>query len=124
MILPNIVGKVSIVPLPTISRHVRERGFDHTFKIAKSISRLRPFYQVERLLIRAKDTIQVGSSSSVRISQAKKAYQINPKIKINPSTTYILFDDVWTTGASMQSAIKKLQSAGANKILLLILAVS
>ena len=123
-ILPDILGPVSIVPLPTISQHIRERGFDHTLKIAKSICKLRPAYKTERLLIRAKNTVQVGSSQSARISQAKKAYQINPKIRIDSSATYILLDDVWTTGASMKSAIKQLQFAGINKIILLILAVS
>ena len=49
---------------------------------------------------------------------------ISQKIKINPDTTYILLDDVWTTGASMQSAIKKLQQAGASKIIVAILSLS
>jgi predicted amidophosphoribosyltransferase len=38
--------------------------------------------------------------------------------------TYILFDDIWTTGASMKTAIKKLRQAGAIKIIVILLAIS
>ena len=30
-------GKV-IIPLPTINKHIRERGFDHTDKLAKMLA--------------------------------------------------------------------------------------
>ena len=123
-ILPDIIGNVVIIPLPTISRHIRERGFDHTYKIAKKLTQLRPNWQTQPLILRAQNHVQVGSTKSQRLSQAKKAYKLNPKIKINPSTTYILFDDVWTTGASLKSALKILTSAGAQKIIILVLAVS
>ncbi|MBQ2672903.1 ComF family protein [Candidatus Saccharibacteria bacterium] len=123
-ILPIFVGNVSIVPLPTISRHIRERGFDHITKIARIIAHPYQNWKVEPLLIRARQTVQVGASESERLSQAKKAYQLNSKITINPDTTYILFDDVWTTGASMKAAHKILSNAGATKIVFLILAVS
>lgn len=123
-ILPEILGNVSIIPLPTISRHIRERGFDHTAKIAHHLTKLRPGWRVQSIILRQQNTVQVGASETARKTQAKKAYQVNPKIPIDPNTTYILFDDVWTTGASMQAALKILASAGAQKIIILILALS
>ena len=122
-ILPKIPGKVIIVPLPTISRHVRERGLDHTKLIAKRIAKIRE-WNVEYLLIRDKNTVQVGADKNTRTKQAEDAYMIKPSAKINPSTTYILLDDVLTTGASMKAAKKKLQVAGASKIIECVLAVS
>ena len=121
--LPVIDGPAVVVPLPTISRHVRERGLDHTYLIAKHFAKL-SHYQTQKLLIRTNNTVQVGSSRKDRITQASAAYQLSPKAKISPDTTYILFDDVWTTGASMKSAIKKLRQAGAKKIIVAVLAVS
>lgn len=121
--LPDIDGTVAIVPLPTSTAHIRKRGFDHTLHLAKKLARLRS-YRVTPLLIRNKNTVQVGASRSVRLTQADSAYTINHKLTPDPSTTYILLDDVWTTGASMTAAIKKLRSAGVKKIILAILAVS
>ena len=123
-IIPVILGNVVIVPLPTITKHIRERGFDHTLEIAKQLSKLRLHWTYEPVLKRANNTIQVGANESVRISQAKKAYQINPRCLINQSTTYLLIDDVWTTGASMKAAHKIITKAGATKTIILVLATS
>ena len=123
--LPPSSHPTVIVPLPTIDRHIRSRGFDHTKLIAKHLANLQgPNCALSPILNRAKDTIQVGTNRSTRISQATDAYMVDPKATINSNTTYILLDDVWTTGASMQACIKKLQQAGASKIILAILALS
>ncbi|MBR3256096.1 ComF family protein [Candidatus Saccharibacteria bacterium] len=122
--LPVIVGDVTVVPLPTISRHIRERGFDHTLEIAKQLIKLRPDWTYKTILVRANDTVQVGASESNRLKQAKKAYRINPKQSIDEATTYLLIDDVWTTGASMKEAHKTIVKAGAAKTIMLALAVS
>lgn len=123
--LPKYEGDIIIVPLPTISKHIRTRGLDHTFLIAKKFAKLRgKNYRVERLLLRNQDTVQVGTSKKTRLKQAASAYKINPKTTINPQSTYLLFDDVWTTGASMKAAYKTLSSANIKKINLIILALS
>ncbi len=122
-ILPQTTNETLIIPLPTISRHVRERGLDHTYLIAKELAKIR-HYKVQRILIRNKNTVQVGTDRKTRLSQAKSAYMISPKIRINKNATYILLDDVWTTGASMESAIKKLRGSGVNQIIIALLAVS
>lgn len=124
-ILPNTNGNVVIVPLPTISRHIRERGLDHTYLIAKKTAKiLGKRYQVKQLLLRKNNTVQVGADRKTRINQAKNAYEIAPNTIINETTTYILFDDVCTTGASIKAAKKKLQQAGASKIILSVIAIS
>ena len=123
-IIPPINTSSIIVPLPTIKKHVRERGLDHTQLIAKHFAKLRSNCTTNNLIIRAKDTVQVGSSREIRLTQASTAYSINPKIKIDPSVTYILFDDVWTTGASLQSAYSLLKKAGAKNIIIAVLALS
>ena len=124
-ILPDYQGDVVIVPLPTTRKHIRARGLDHTYLIAKQLKKLRRNnYQVQKLLLRAKDTVQVGTDKKTRVSQAETAYKLNPKIKLNPKATYILLDDIWTTGATMYSATKKLREFGAHKISLALLAFS
>ena len=122
-ILPPLPSSTIVVPLPTVQHHIRTRGLDHTHLITKRLAKLRD-YHVEKLLIRNSNAVQVGSDRKTRLTQAKSAYLVNPDIKINPATTYLLFDDVWTTGASMKAAVKKLRQAGAKNIIVVLLAVS
>ena len=123
--IPLFTGQTTIIPLPTISKHIHQRGFDHTYLIAKKLAKIRKSnYRVAKLIIRQNNTVQVGATRNTRISQAKKAYSLSKNVKINPDTTYILFDDVWTTGASMQSAVSLLQKAGAQKIAIALIALS
>lgn len=123
--IPPIEGEVIIVPLPTIGRHIRERGLDHTLLIAQHLARIRgPKYHVQSILVRNNNCTQVGASRTTRLQQASQAYQLNPRFPINPQASYLLLDDVWTTGASLRSAQQKLTANGATKTSLAILAVS
>ena len=122
--LPKDLPKdTRIVPLPTATHHIRSRGFDHTLLLAKKLGKLRGL-PVEKLLERNKNTVQVGSDRSARLTQADSAYKINPKIKIDKNATYLSLDDVWTTGASVTSAVNKLKQKGAKKIVIALLAFS
>ncbi len=111
-----------IVPLPTATNHIRSRGFDHTQKIASELAKIKKC-KTQPVFIRDKNTVQVGADRKTRLVQADRAFMINSKIKIDRDATYIVFDDVWTTGASINAAIKKLRAAGASKIIVAILAV-
>ncbi len=123
-VLPKNLPKDSIVvPLPTATNHVRNRGFDHTYLLAKNLGKIRKF-KVEKILLRNKNTVQVGSTKKERFTQATKAYILNPKIKIQKDATYILLDDVYTTGASINAAKNLLKSAGAKNIKIALLAYS
>ena len=121
--LPQFPQNTVIVPIPTASNHVRTRGFDHTLLLAKRLAKLRS-YQVKKLLVRAQNTVQVGADKATRLRQADQAFAPAPHATANPATTYLLLDDVWTTGASVTAAIKKLRSLGAQNIIVALLAVS
>lgn len=49
-----------------------------------------------------------------RQEQAVRAYKVCGMI--DEETTYVLLDDVWTTGSSMMSAAKVMMEGGAKKI--------
>ena len=122
-ILPEFDCEVRIVPLPTIGKHIRERGLDHTYLVARELAKIRQ-YKVQKVLRRTRSTVQVGSGRKKRLKQAAEAYEINVKQKINSDALYLLLDDVWTTGATMKAAIKKMQTLEIKKIVAVLMAMS
>ena len=112
------IRKIVLVPLPTIRKHIRERGFDHTLRLCfelenflqKRLEGLGVKVEYQDLLVRKNKTVQVGKVKKERMRQAEKAYGIREGIKIENRTLYILVDDVTTTGASIAAAKKILQT--------------
>ena len=112
------IRKIVLVPLPTIRKHIRERGFDHTLRLCfelenflqKRLEKLGMKVEYEDLLVRKNKTVQVGKEKKERMKQAEKAYGIREGIKIESKTLYVLVDDVTTTGASLTAAKKILQA--------------
>lgn len=115
------VGEVVIVPLPTIRRHIRERGFDHMLMLARELCRMGENLKLEPILERLNKTVQVGKSAKVRREQARQAYGLKKEAKLRGDIHYVLFDDVWTTGSSMRAAAEVMRNAGACKISALVL---
>ena len=113
-------GKI-IVPLPTISKHIRERGFDHMEFLAKRIAYVCGG-KCEKVLKRVGNTVQVGADEMARKKQALGAYSVTNRV--NFDAQYVLIDDVWTTGSSMMAACSELQKARVEKISVVLLAKS
>ena len=91
--------------------------------MAREVCRLADFekVRVEPILVRLNKTVQVGKSAKVRLVQARRAYGLKNGVKINLNARYVLFDDVWTTGASMRTAAEVLRTVGVQKLESLVL---
>ncbi len=92
-----------LVPLPTISKHIRSRGFDHIKYLCEAARDITGF-RVCCALERVGSDVQVGATASDRLVQARRAYKINSKVYLDGKWHFLLVDDVWTTGASMRAA--------------------
>lgn len=110
-----------LVPLPTISKHIRERGFDHAKNLAKQIARL-VGCKTSQILLRNNNCTQVGASQEKRQEQAKTAYVL--KKNVDRSKNYYLLDDVWTTGSSMLNAARILRENKISEVNAIIIAKS
>ena len=106
--------RIILVPVPTLSAHIRERGFDHTQILAKQLSKI---LKVESLEIIAKvsKTTQRGANFKTRQIQAKKSYQFIGE-KLSKDKIYVILDDIRTTGATLNSIAEILLKNGAGEI--------
>ncbi len=111
--LPELPPETVIVPVPTLSSHVRERGYDHMLLIARYIAKARGL-KVKRVLCRKTQTKQRQADAKQRERQAKQAFCVNSVIDGN--IPYLLLDDVITTGATIKYASKALIDAGAKHV--------
>lgn len=105
-----------IVPLPPSSKHRRQRGYDHIFNIVRHLSKMTNC-EYEMVLKRKTNFRQVGADRQTRFIQAENAFI--SRYPLSPDRTYIIFDDVITTGATITSAVRALRSGGARKIQIL-----
>lgn len=110
---------VKIIPLPTIRKHVRERGFDTMGRLARTLAQ-KTGAEIVRILVRKNNCVQVGASEEQRKIQAETAYGLRGVI--NGDSEYLLFDDVWTTGSSMLAACRVLRGGGAKNLRIAVLA--
>lgn len=111
--LPSLPLCTTIVPVPTIARHVRQRGYGHTEKIAAHLGSLRQ-RPVAQIVKRINNHVQHGASRAERFRQAAQSYRVDGKL--DPEGIYVLIDDVYTTGATMQAVATVLKKAGAGHI--------
>ena len=112
--LPALPDGTVIVPIPTAPRNIRLRGYDHMQLIARQLARRRGLV-VDNALSRQNNTVQhFAKSANQRKEQAKTFFQI--RHTIDPGVNYLLIDDIFTTGATIEAGAYCLKQAGAQSI--------
>ena len=108
-----------IIPVPLSKRALRERGFNQSLLMAKVISKNLRIPAHMDMLLKIKDTLpQVGLNAKERKKNLRGAFKTSGKIN---KLRLLLLDDVMTTGATARECSKTLMSAGAKRLLLLLL---
>lgn len=101
-----------IVPVPTATSRVRQRGYDQAKLLARALSRQTGLAYSD-CLARHGQAHQVGSSRSKRLSQLSSAFRVKKAIG---GERILLIDDVTTTGATLETAAAFLKMAGARRV--------
>jgi ComF family protein len=109
----RIVGAV-LVPVPLHARKLRERGFNQSECLARALVRAADGQaRVERLLIRRIDTkTQTAFDRRRRLANLKNAFALAPGARILRDQHYVLVDDVFTTGSTLNRCARVLRTAG------------
>jgi ComF family protein len=119
-VLPLLPRPTLVIPVPTATSRVRERGYDHAALLAKCIA-ARQHLTYTRAVTRLTQTRQVGATREQRITQLAGAFHVvRPQLMRN--TEVLLVDDVLTTGATLTETAKVLRDAGTATVSALVFA--
>jgi len=114
-----------LVPVPMYPAKRRQRGFDQAQVLAKSISETSGI-KLEYILERTRDTPpQSGLHPRQRIENVNGAFRIKPGFdKKVADKSYVLIDDIYTTGASLNECARVLKINGASEVYAMTLAIA
>lgn len=112
-----------IIPVPIHKKRKKVRGYNQSEIIAKKLAKnLKKLEFVNDCLIKKENTIEQSSLNKwQRIENAKGVYILKNEQKII-NKNIIIFDDIYTTGSTVNECARVLKRANANKILVLTLA--
>ena len=109
------VRGANLVPVPLHARKARERGYNQALLLATALAEAaEQGTVVQPLLKRVIDTqTQTAFDRRTRMANLKNAFALARGASINPALHYILVDDVFTTGSTLNSCARALRRAGA-----------
>lgn len=113
--LTSWVRGAILVPVPLHPRKERERGYNQSLLIAQCLARASGGEtRVEEILQRVIDTVsQTHHDKEARLANLKNAFALRRGAAITPVHHYILVDDVFTTGSTLNSCALVLHRAGS-----------
>lgn len=112
--LPPDLGQFVLVPIPLHPVRERWRGFNQAALLGRMISQELGLGFKDKILIRIEHTRpQMELKGEERRKNIKGAFSASPDIRVPRDYNILLFDDVWTTGATLRETGKVLKRAGA-----------
>lgn len=127
--LESMIGRFEInirnfivTPVPLHSKRLRDRGFNQAFLLAEKVSEHFSI-ETDELLVRIKNNApQVGiQGREARLKNMKEVFAPRGTNEIN-GKGIIVVDDVFTSGATMNEAVRVLKKSGARQVIALVLA--
>ena len=114
-------GLVVLIPVPLGGKRRKKRGFNQIEEITRRAVEGLNIVIDTTLLERSRETTsQISLPRHTREENMRGAFRTTRCA--DPANTYVLIDDVVTTGATLQAAIEALRGAGAKHIIPLALA--
>jgi len=116
-------AKIKVAPIPMHPEKLKSRGFNQAELLAQGFCAMTRLAIAPKLLQRIKNTKpQIDTNSTQeRKDNLDSAFYVDSKF-INKPISVILFDDIYTTGATINEAIATLKSVNINVIGVVVLA--
>lgn len=110
---PLLPADTVIVPVPTRTAHIRQRGYDHALLLAQALANLRG-YDVSRSAATSLVGAQHHLGKNDRKTQADQGFFIDGSL--DASRPHLILDDIITTGATIGAVRSVIQSAGVKTV--------
>ena len=115
--LLDYLDGAQLVPVPLHPRKLRERGFNQSEALCKALVRLQPTAELADSLQRTVDTpSQTLFSRKERMRNLRSAFRIDPKVAVDSEKRYLIVDDVFTTGSTVNACSRALKKGGIRRI--------
>lgn len=112
--------QVLLVPIPLFASRQKERGFNQMERILRHVLPL-PNHTLSSALVKVRETLpQTKLSREARLQNLRGAFSVREPL--SGEFTYVIVDDVTTTGATLAEATRALREAGARDIISIALA--
>jgi len=110
--------RYTLIPIPLFWRRQNLRGFNQAEEIGKKIAEKMKWGFAPDILVKTISThAQVGLKGSSRRQNLQNVFSVNPNYTLPTNRcTLVLFDDVHTTGSTLDEAKKVLREAGFKNI--------
>jgi len=103
-----------LLPMPLHNKRYRQRGFNQSIEIAKTVAKRLHIPLVLNLCIRQRDTPeQKNLSAKQRRQNIKNAFVVRRPLQ---GETVAILDDIMTTGSTVQELALALKQAGAGRV--------
>ncbi len=114
----NHLEDAVLVPVPLHRRRLRERGYNQSAWIAEALSACFDIrLKVEQVLVRTRNTrTQTRLSREARMTNVKNAFALKPRTRLDKSRRYVVVDDVFTTGSTLDACAGALLEAGLEQV--------
>jgi len=114
LVRDNFAAGCLLIPVPTASSRVRQRGYDQAVSLARILGK-QTSLPWAIALVRRTQGHQVGSNRTERIAHVKDAFRVVGAARLK-GAHIVLVDDVVTTGATLEEAARTLKRAGASQV--------
>ena len=109
----------AILPVPIHKKRLKKRGFNQASLFAASLGKQLHIPVYDSILIRVVNTQpQKNLSPGKRLENLEKAFSLHPSLtgESLPFERVLLVDDIYTTGATLESLTRILKKAGVKEV--------